>query len=246
MYYKVNDTATGKDIIYSGTCLREAIETIIYEDEEIWDLYREEERIYSSATNTLEELKNVFAYPVLVFTGEHDGCSFVSVDNLSKVFYDRTEAHEYYDSLLATIKAEFNEELHLSLYEVYVEGDEYEDFSSLEESLMAQDFCPQEERQDTILHDYKSIEGALLVEWSWDRYIGYAREFRGVRFGSRCETEVITIPVDHTFYPQVSVVLTAEEVAEFGEDAISIAHERILDMGKWRNPSRILPALEYI
>lgn len=36
--------------------------------------------------------------------------------------------------------------------------------------------------------EYKNIEGALLLNWSWDRYIGYSRNFHSIRYASADET----------------------------------------------------------
>ena len=84
----------------------------------------------------------------------------------------------------------------------------------------------------------KSLEGAVLVFWSWERYIGYARKFIEIRRGYSDDTEALLTKQDKVFATQCDVVLTAEQVEEAGDDL----HEAILDRltdgtWKWQNQS---------
>lgn len=54
--YTVNDTETGNYMLYSGFSLADAVNAILEDGGETWDLYRNDERIYCSQTNTLSEL----------------------------------------------------------------------------------------------------------------------------------------------------------------------------------------------
>lgn len=58
--YTVNDTETGNGTIYVGTSIEVAIEAILEDDDpEMWDLYRDEERIWCGQVNTIAELKEI-------------------------------------------------------------------------------------------------------------------------------------------------------------------------------------------
>lgn len=187
---------------------------------------------------------NVF-YRVSVYTGEHEGNDFQAVSKYDKIFLAQKEAKEYYDSLLSSLEAYFNEELHLVLCSIEIDpSDTCEDMEDIKAIIREENCYHEEIESDIITHDYESIEGALLVEWSWDRFVGYARKYQGVRLGWHGETSEITIEEDHVFRGQISLIMTAEEIKEFGDDAVYIAHDRILDMGKWQNSSRILKDLE--
>ena len=59
----------------------------------------------------------------------------------------------------------------------------------------------------------KSIEGSIIVVWSWRTYVGYAREFKELRYATYDETEKMLTKEDSIFVPQVDIVMTADEVA---------------------------------
>lgn len=84
----------------------------------------------------------------------------------------------------------------------------------------------------------KSLEGAVLVFWSWERYIGYARKFIEIRRGYSDDKEAMLAKQDKVFAKQCDVVLTAAEVKDAGDNL----HEAILDRlqdgtWKWQNQS---------
>ena len=78
----------------------------------------------------------------------------------------------------------------------------------------------------------KTLEGCVLVCWSWQKYIGYARKCIEVRYADDSDTEALLTKEDKTFVAQWDVLLTAEEVSEATniQDAIREA----LQDGDWR------------
>lgn len=91
----------------------------------------------------------------------------------------------------------------------------------------------------------KSIEGSIIVVWSWEKYIGYAREFKKLRYATCGETEQMLFKEDKTFVPQVDVVMTKEEV-EACEDLQAELTKRLLggrDQWKWTKPSHVDSAI---
>ncbi len=91
----------------------------------------------------------------------------------------------------------------------------------------------------------KSIEGAIVVTWQWDRYIGYARTFLGLDTAGHDDTEAVLAKQDKVFVAQRDIVLTAEEVAQSADIAADLT-AALLDRGswKWRNPDAIRQAIE--
>lgn len=92
----------------------------------------------------------------------------------------------------------------------------------------------------------RSIEGAIIVVWSWHKYVGYAREFKGLRYATYDETEKMLTKEDRTFVPQVDVVMTKEEV-EACEDLQAELTKRLLggrDQWKWTRPSFVEMEIE--
>ena len=81
----------------------------------------------------------------------------------------------------------------------------------------------------------KSLEGCILVFWSWERYIGYARKCIEVRRAYSDETETLLTKQDKVFATQCDILLTAEEVenADDLQEAVRSALDR--DSWTWNN-----------
>jgi len=88
----------------------------------------------------------------------------------------------------------------------------------------------------------KSLEGAILIEWSWQKYTGYARKCEEIRYAYYKETEEVLTKQDKTFVSQVDVLLTADEVneCENDEELKERLMERCFDgTWKWTNPEEV-------
>lgn len=84
----------------------------------------------------------------------------------------------------------------------------------------------------------KSLEGAVLVFWSWERYIGYARKFIEIRRGYSDDTEALLTKQDKVFATQCDVVLSAAEVEQAGDNLNEAILDRLTDgTWKWLNQS---------
>lgn len=90
----------------------------------------------------------------------------------------------------------------------------------------------------------KSLEGAVLVFWSWERYIGYARKLIEVRRAYSDDTEALLTKQDKVFATQCDILLKADEV-EAADDLQEAIRERLEDGSwKWTNPGFITSAIE--
>lgn len=92
----------------------------------------------------------------------------------------------------------------------------------------------------------KTLDGAILVFWSWERHIGYARKLIDVRFAYHDETEAILAKQDRTYVTQCDVLLTADEVKSAGEELREAVRQELEDKRDWRwqNPSFIKTLIE--
>lgn len=82
----------------------------------------------------------------------------------------------------------------------------------------------------------KSIEGAIVVVWSWQRHVGYARKCECLRYASEGETEKLLTKEDKSFVSQVDIVMTAEEVAQAGDDLQLQLYDRLHEESwRWQN-----------
>lgn len=85
----------------------------------------------------------------------------------------------------------------------------------------------------------KSIEGAIIVVWSWHKHVGYAREFKELRYATYDETEKMLTKEDRTFVPQVDIVMTADEVANSKHLREELTEILQRDHWKWTKPSHV-------
>lgn len=90
----------------------------------------------------------------------------------------------------------------------------------------------------------KSLAGSVLVFWSWEKYVGYARKLIEVRRADSSDTEALLAKQDKTFVAQCDILLTAEEVA--ASDNIQADIRERLDSGSWKwvNSGFITEAIE--
>lgn len=126
-------------------------------------------------------------------------------------------------------------------FETYLD---YEDNHRQLDELAASILFDEGKPIDCANYDFdKSIEGAVVVEWSWQTYVGYCRKFEGLRYAYSNETESVLTKRDETFNTQISVVLTAEDVAN-SEDLQADLEDALMCGWKWRNPSEVRRAIE--
>jgi hypothetical protein len=153
----------------------------------------------------------------------------------------------YNDCTLCTGEISEDDILYLTGYETIEEFDEamaepystkarVKNFGEDEKSEVAQAIFenPTDERPvECSNYDFdKSLEGAVLVFWSWERYIGYARKLIEVRRADSSDTEAILTKKDKVYATQCDIILTAEEVA--AADNLKEAIRERLEDGSWK------------
>jgi hypothetical protein len=88
----------------------------------------------------------------------------------------------------------------------------------------------------------ESIEGAIIVEWSWERHPGYCRNLLAIGVGGdwqfsrlQYECDLITGNEESTFRSNYSVLLSKKEVDECEDrEDLETAIEEALNQGYWR------------
>lgn len=152
------------------------------------------------------------------------------------------------DDILSLTGYETIEEFDEALAEPYSTKACVKNFGEDEKSEVAQAIFenPTEELQVKCAnYDFgKSLAGSILVFWSWERYIGYARKCIEVRRAYSEETETLLTKQDKVFATQCDILLTAEEV-ENADDLHDAIRERLEDGSwKWNNTSFVLSQIE--
>lgn len=100
---------------------------------------------------------------------------------------------------------------------------------------------PLEERSiECANYDFdKSLDGAILVFWSWERYIGYARKLVEVRRAFSNETAEMLVKEDRVGAIQCDILLTSEEVEKAADLDEAILERLENSSWKWNNQNYI-------
>ena len=193
----------------------------------------------------------VFRICIVSWEDDRDGCDNPKgSDWEDDLYFDHDEAVKAMEALAETKKAEFGERLEIQLMYADVAPDDLGDVdwqaideledaefadSDLIDLIEAQSSYPwdMEEWRD-VTYKYESVEGALLIVWSWNRYTGYARDIKEIREGIYGEDESICIKRDKVFVPQVDVLVKKEELEGLSrEDRRSLIEQR-LGESQWK------------
>lgn len=171
-----------------------------------------------------------------VFKNEEEAKAFaLNLDHDSDIYNDGTiyeaelDTQEVLELTYFDSEDEFWEGIHGNLHE-----DEVADM------VIDEDDCGVP--CDCANYDFdKTLEGAILVIWSWQTHVGYARKCEGLRYGYSDDTEELLTKQDRTFVSQMDVVMTADEVAA-SSNLESDLTDRLLghrDTWKWTNPNHV-------
>ena len=136
------------------------------------------------------------------------------------------------------------EDFEEALSETYSTNPSVRNFGEFEKCEVAREIRENATSEDTFEvkcanYDFnRSLEGAILVFWSWERYIGYARRFKFIRIATSDDKTAMLTKEDRVFATQCDVLLTKEEAAEAEENGHweESVRERLDDSSwKWCN-----------
>lgn len=190
------------------------------------------------ATNNINTMKEVhYIIKVYSFNVERGNEPNGNTYNEEKKIYFGTSKEGVEDKLkevAKTLTADFGEGYEVSAWSAeledgYEEG--YEEGYDILDYLIEQDTVADSEY---VYHEYRSLEGAVVIEWHWETYMGYARKFECVRYGHRDEDEAICIDVDHTYKTQYSVLAWPEDLSDDDCKNLQMCLNEIYGMGKWQ------------
>ena len=131
---------------------------------------------------------------------------------------------------------DFNE----ALEEPYSDNPNIKNYGEMEKIDVAKAIIENSTGEETIKganYDFeKSLEGCILVFWSWQTHIGYARKCIDIRRAEKSDTAAILTKKDKVFVTQCDILLTAKEVAD-AENLQESVHEALRPSSwKWVNP----------
>lgn len=209
-----------------------------------------------NATEIIKKVKNENT-PITVWYGtrtnwnenERDTSSNPNyAERITGFFTDREEAWNAIETKANEHEARFGEYDEFDLRKAKISPDdldgidweELEEFDNFDDEKLF-DIINEEcynDWDDTVKevsYSYPSVQGAILVIWGWERYVGYSRMIHEIRYGMRGEDESICCPLDTTYRPQASVIATAEEMEGLSKAELhSLLETKLLEEGDWR------------
>jgi hypothetical protein len=140
------------------------------------------------------------------------------------------------------------EEFDEALAEPYSTNPNVKNLGEFEKTDVAKEIMENPTDEDIIEcvnYDFnKTLEGCILVFWSWERYIGYARKCLQVRYAYDNETEQLLTKQDKVFATQCDILLTAEEVANADDIQEAVREALESSTWKWQNTNFVESQIE--
>jgi len=205
--------------------------------------------------NTIEFIKKVknegkaltvYHLSKTLWEAGNDTASAISEEDLDGFYFDREDAVKAMEDVAKSTEPEFGVRTEICLDKAEISPDDFDgvDFDEVEEfggmvfgdSDLLEIFNEHRDYEDSrdVEYQYKSVYGALLVFWSWNRYIGYARDLQEIREGMYGEDESICIKQDKTFVTQCDVLIEKQELEGLSrEDRRSLIEQR-LGESQWK------------
>lgn len=169
-------------------------------------------------------------------------------ERITGFYEDREEAWDVIKAKASEHQAEFGEFDDFDINKAEVSPDDLEgiDWEEVEEwdnfdddqlyELITEQNCTEwDDLVEQVSFAYPSVQGALLVIWGWERYVGYSRMIHEIRYGMYGEDESMCCPIDNTYSPQASVIATAADLEGLSKaETYSLIETKLFEEGDWR------------
>lgn len=88
-----------------------------------------------------------------------------------------------------------------------------------------------------VFPEYESMEDAILVYYSWEPYVGYARKFHRLEYCIEDKTTLSCAPKDKAFSVECEMLVSHAEVQKCNSasELRELMNERLRSMGKWKH-----------
>lgn len=136
------------------------------------------------------------------------------------------EARCEFNKNKSTLSAECGQSIEMNLLKSNI-GKEvlqltsYDDF--LEEYKRCHLYNDDDIESYEFVHEYRDISADIVLQWSWEKHVGYSRNLieigYGIRYG-RTERDLITGNEEYTYRPNYDIVMTAEELEGMSREEI--------------------------
>ena len=194
----------------------------------------------------------VMAYKVfaddmkLGFGGNWHPCGSSLVGDTLKIFFDYKDAKTYCEHL-GGMKPRENSPVFVSLEEAKIEAAyllDATDYESLKSVTKEAKF--KLKKGLYVWPEYKSVEGAVILEWRCDTCEAHKGEFLRLRVGGCRETEEYLQTSEESRFKS-DLVLESKEIEGLSESEVRGKLERVLyDGWNWINPRDVGKGIEYL
>lgn len=168
-----------------------------------------------------------------VFEDSEDEVEPISIECLPEIYTSVDEMKEECKKIADSLETNRFEyiELRMTSAKIYPEELEDVDLDSIDYKWLdvLEDFG-----SEYVYYDYPSVEGAVLVFWSYQRYVGYCRKCEEIRFGESGETEKLCMPIDEVRRTQCSVLCDADEVYGLSKEGLRKVIYKHLGEKEWK------------
>jgi len=170
----------------------------------------------------------------------------IDTEDLEGFYYDQDSAREAMKELADKEQPEFGVRTEFCLDKATISPDDLDDVDwdeveelgdmAFDDSDLLDIFNDRRDYEESIdvTYQYKNLDGALLVFWSWNRYIGYARDLQEIREGMYGEDESICIKQDKTFVTQCDVLIEKQELEGLSKQDRRTLIEQRLGESHWK------------
>lgn len=153
------------------------------------------------------------------------------------IFTDLKAAEEHYKDVYLKGEPEEGYDMYFDLSENTINEDvlDVTEYSKLEKLIREYyNIHDGNIKEDRKRYGYESLHGDILIEWNWERYIGYARNFRSIRYGREDETEAdIFDGEDKVFHPYTTILLKHNDIDGLTDEEVNNRIIEELCNDKW-------------
>lgn len=179
-----------------------------------------EENIKLSDLNQIEHREEQYLVVYKAMQYRWEDTADPEIDDV-KYFIDENQAEEYAKEIQLSVGFESQVETRY-LKASYLSDEDWErEFNDIEEIVSEYDFDDYAETQVIGYNKGKDITGDIVVEWNWEKYVGYCRNLtdigiagQGMFYDLKNEDNLITGNEESTIRRNYSVLLTKEELRE--------------------------------
>lgn len=160
------------------------------------------------------------------------------------------EARSCINAVEADTHPDEYEMINLKALQLHVSAEDFDDYDEEcddaeeflgnfidEHSIEADNLGTSDWNVRSVRYYYNSMQDGIVLYWSWERHVGYARTFKRLEY---CMENINTLrckPVDHAFSTQCTLLVSPSEVKECqnASELRDLIQQRFDDMKLWRN-----------